>query len=86
MGLDKRGIGVGTAIVIAVVIGAIIVVCFVDLVTCPTCRGIPVLHYICPTCGGDGKVTILQYIMLTIQGQSITIMPRIPLPMSSVLL
>lgn len=75
-----QGIGAGTAIVIVVVIGLIFVVAFVDLITCPTCRGIPVVQYLCPTCGGDGKITVLQYILQMIKGQSVTIMPQIQLP------
>lgn len=80
--LDKKGIGTGGAIVIVAIIALIFVVAFVDLMTCPTCRGIPVVQYVCPTCGGDGKITVLQYILEVIEGQSVTIMPHIQLPIS----
>ena len=77
MDSEKKGIGAGTAIVIVVIIGLIFVVAFVDLITCPTCRGIPGVQYLCPRCGGDGKITVLQYILLMIQEQSVTIIPQI---------
>lgn len=77
--MDKKGIGAGTAIVIVVIIGLFFVAAFVDLITCPTCRGIPLVQYLCPTCGGDGKITVLQYILHILEGELITIMPQIQL-------
>lgn len=75
--MDKKGIGGGTAIVIVAVIGLFFVAAFVDLITCPTCRGVPIVQYLCPTCGGDGKVTVLQSILKTIEVQPATIIPEI---------
>lgn len=60
---NEKGIGAGKAIVIVAIIAFIFVAIFVDLITCPTCRGTPVLHYLCSECGGDGKITTLQYIL-----------------------
>lgn len=77
--MDKKGIGAGTAIVIVAVIGLFFVAAFVDLITCPTCRGVPLVQYLCPTCGGDGKITVLQYILKTIEVQPATIISQIQL-------
>ena len=65
----------GTAGSIAVVLLIICLLLFIaipDIVTCPQCHGygkyvgwIPGLR--CPTCDGDGQVTILQFITYSIE-------------------
>lgn len=35
----------------------------VEFLDCPSCNNNPILKIFCTKCGGDGKVTILQYIV-----------------------
>ena len=60
---DKGGV-LGGVVAIILILLFIIFVCFIDVVTCPVCRGFPLVKYACGTCGGDGMVSILQYILL----------------------
>lgn len=61
----EKGIGTGGAIVVVFVLGLLFVSAFIDVATCPRCGGAGVTienTQICSTCGGDGKITVLNYI------------------------
>lgn len=48
------------------VVGIIAFLLFItvpEILTCPVCHGTFLVHYLCSFCGGDGKVTILEYIL-----------------------
>lgn len=49
-------------IIIMLVIVIIILVFGVDFIECPECYNVPLVRRVCPVCGGDGNVTIAQYI------------------------
>jgi len=59
----KKAVSTGEAIVIVFIVVIVIFVFFVDFITCPVCRNIPLIKHACPICGGDGKITLLQYIL-----------------------
>jgi len=58
-----------TATWIAVALLAIILVTFfivaatVEFIDCPKCHNNPLLKYLCTKYGGDGNVTLLQYLV-----------------------
>lgn len=62
----------GSVAVILLLIALMLFIAIPDIVTFPRCQGygkyvgwIPGLQ--CPTCGGDGQATILQFIMYSIE-------------------
>jgi hypothetical protein len=63
---EKKGISFGVialALVAIILVGFFIVAATVEFVDCPKCHNTPLLKYLCTKCGGDGKVTILQYLV-----------------------
>jgi uncharacterized membrane protein (DUF485 family) len=59
---DKKAISAGGAIIVIFLVVIVLFAFFVDFVTCPVYRDIPLIKYACPLCGGDGKITLVQYI------------------------
>jgi hypothetical protein len=55
---------IATAIILAaVILGGIFIIATIDLIQCPMCKGYYLTRLFCTTCGHDGKVTVLQYLM-----------------------
>lgn len=59
----RKAISFGGAVVLILLIAALYVIIAVDLVTCPVCGGNILYQAFCNTCGHDGKVTILGYVL-----------------------
>jgi len=53
---------IAVALLAILLIGGFFIAATVELVDCPKCHNNPLLKYFCTKCGGDGKVTILQYL------------------------
>ena len=53
---------IAVALLAIILIGGFFIAATVELVDCPKCHNNPILKYLCTKCGGDGKVTILQYL------------------------
>ena len=53
---------IAVALLAIILIGGFFIAATVELVDCPKCQNTPLLKYLCTKCGGDGKVTILQYL------------------------
>jgi len=53
---------IAIALFAIILIGGFFVAATVELVDCPKCHNNIIFKYLCTKCGGDGKVTILQYL------------------------
>ena len=53
---------IAVALLTILLIGGFFIAATVEFVDCPKCHNTPVLRHLCTKCGGDGKVTILQYL------------------------
>jgi NADH:ubiquinone oxidoreductase subunit 6 (subunit J) len=76
---------VASIIVVAFVIAVFVFMATVEMMHCPKCENHESEKYSCTYCGGDGKVTLLQYLAIVLtQGYSIVELDRIcGLPLSA---
>lgn len=68
-GHEQQILGVILALVI--VFGVFIFASTVEIVDCPHCGNHPLYRNFCTYCGGDGRVTLIQYLMYSVSGSSI---------------
>lgn len=62
---------VASVIVVSLVIAIFAVMSTVEFIDCPKCGNHEPEKYLCTNCGGDGKVTLLQYLAIVLtQGYS----------------
>lgn len=54
---------VAVVLIAILLVGGFFVAATVEFVDCPKCHNNPVTKYFCTFCDGDGKVTILQYLL-----------------------
>jgi len=57
----------GTIALVIVLIGGFFFAATVEVFDCPRCNNTPLLKYICTYCGHDGKVTLIQLLMYSMQ-------------------
>lgn len=69
---------VASVIVVSLVIVVFVVMSTAEIVNCPKCGNREPEKYSCTHCDGDGKVTLLQYLIIVLtQGYSIIELNRL---------
>jgi len=54
---------IALALIAMIFLAGFIVAATVEFIDCPGCINNLILKFLCTKCGGDGKVTILQYLV-----------------------
>lgn len=62
-GKSSSATWIAVALIAIILVAGFVVAATVQFVDCPKCHNNPILKYLCTKCGGDGKVTILQYLV-----------------------
>ena len=68
-GYEQQILGIVLSLII--VFGVFIFASTVEILDCPHCGNHPLYKHFCSYCAGDGRVTLIQYIMYSISHSSI---------------
>ena len=60
---SSSAVWIAVALIAIILVVGFIFAATVEFIDCPKCHNNPLLKYLCTKCGGDGKVTILQYLV-----------------------
>jgi len=66
--VKKEKSGRNTNIIAGVIVGVVFLLLllfagFVEFIACPRCGGTPLIEHFCGFCGGDGRITLIEYLI-----------------------